>query len=63
MIRRSAKCVEAFADRAVAHADRRSSQPLPLDGLHTAVDALVRVHDVYAQALGSDALSDDRPPG
>jgi hypothetical protein len=51
MLRRKVNRVVSFADRAVAHADRRSSRRPSLDELHAAVDALIGVHDTYATAL------------
>ncbi len=47
-LRRRLKPVESFADRAVAHADRRAPASLSVHTLHAALDALAAVHAKYA---------------
>jgi hypothetical protein len=50
-LKRVARAAEAFADRSVAHADRRGHDDLPLDALHEALDRLVSLHAEYAARL------------
>jgi hypothetical protein len=50
-LKRVARVAEAFADRSVAHADRRGHDDLPLDALHEALDRLVSLHAEYAARL------------
>jgi hypothetical protein len=51
-LRRASRPAEMFADRAVAHADRRARGGLPLDALHAALDRLLEVHAECAGWLG-----------
>jgi len=50
-LKRAARTAESFADRSVAHADRRGHDDLPLDALHAALDRLISLHAVYAGRL------------
>lgn len=50
-LRRETRAAEAFADRTVAHADRRAGGDLPLEILHSALERLEELHAGYATVL------------
>jgi hypothetical protein len=48
-LKRLARPAEAFADRAVAHADRRSRAEPPIAALHAALERLLELHAKYGR--------------
>lgn len=50
-LKRLVRPAEAFADRTVAHADRRSRGEPPIDALHAALDRLRELHTKYARRI------------
>jgi len=48
-LKRLARPAEAYADRSVAHSDRRSRGEPPIEALHAALDRLGELHAKYAR--------------
>ncbi|MGD8277531.1 MAG: hypothetical protein PVH00_05870, partial [Gemmatimonadota bacterium] len=50
-LKRLARPAESFADRSVAHSDRRSGGDPPIDALHAVLDRLHELHASYARLI------------
>jgi len=53
-LKRLARPAEAFADRSVAHSDRRARGEPPIAALHAALDRLRELHAKYARLIPGD---------
>ncbi len=59
-LKRLARPAEAYADRSVAHSDRRSRGEPPIEALHAALVRLRELHAKYARLIPGNSASPGR---